>query len=370
MESLRRTDKEKHARALQDSQQRERQISSVNNDLTRALSHTERRAEELVERVQALERKAELGSVGSDNHYRNPKEQQDMLKQMSATAHELDVEKDRVQRVEREMRALKHELALAHTTAHTIARRVDLTRTENEEKIGSLTTELNRCKGIEHLNTQDSGKEELRKQLNVLTERVLTQQATIETVTSQRVLLQQKNVELKEINLNLTRVSKSYTGGRGGRDGGDGEEEDDFDLEEGSGISGSGNARLQRRRGPRSSHPSNDMIPDTPGRRRRVSGMTSIKQLRPLLDKNQTIANVVSGIDRFAFLAMNVIRRFPMARLLFLTYMLTLHVWSIFLVSHHQNHCGGGSMEGVRGVGVGRHIPGAMPRIPGPPIHH
>ena len=138
----------------------------------------------------------------------------------------------------------------------------------------------------------------------------------------------------------------------------------------GLGSGNNNNAYLQRRRtGNRGTNVHDRMIPDTPGRRR-VSGIISIQQLRPLLDKNQTLANLVRGIDHFCFIAMNVIRRFPKARLAFLIYMLTLHVWSIFLVSHHASNCRPHSGTSTKNIVAGStHIPGAMPKLPGPPIH-
>ena len=384
LENLRRIDHDKHARSLKESQQRERQINLVNNDLTRALSQAERRAEDLTNTLQTMERTAVLhngsgggggggvgGGVGGGGGGHATKEKKEMLKQLSTMEQELDVEKDHTQRVERELRALKHELALSQTTAHTIARRNELVVTEKDDMILTLQTKLKHGGGAGGLghNGVDSGKQELRKQLNALTEKVLTQQATIEKVTSQRVLLQQSNVELKETNQQLQRVAKRLQRNVGEEED---EEEEDYDLERGGRNNlGSGTAVVQRRRGGRNNAYGEEdrTVPDTPGRRR-VSGMTSIKQLRPLLKKNQTIANVLRGIDRFSFLAMNVIRRFPMARLFFLLYMLMLHVWSMFLVFHHGNHCNH-QLSGVNqgGASHGHQIPGAMPAIPGPPIH-
>ena len=267
------------------------------------------------------------------------------------------------------MRALQHEVALGKTTSATMQRRAELSLEEKEETIQRLTLKLKKYDGT--INTNDAGKRELRDQLNVLTERVLTQQATIEKLTSQRVMLQQSNVELKELHHSLKQAAlmSGDVGRRNYRE----EDEDGFDLENGDHY-GHGGGLLQRRSGGSGGSGSRG---DALGLRnsrndatgRRASSMTSIRQLRPLLEKNQTIRSALRSVDQFLFLGMSVIRKFPTARLAFLMYMLMLHAWSMFLVSHHSS-CITSGVDSVSGGGShNHHIPGAMPNIPGPPIH-
>ena len=169
---------------------------------------------------------------------------------------------------------------------------------------------------------------------------------------------------------------------------------DDDDLESGGSASGSGSysRKLMRRRGSGGGGGGGgggigsgggggggDGV-GTLGRRgsgsgRRSSSITSIKQLRPLLSKNRALASAVRGIDRFSFAAMNIIRRFPTARLLFLVYLVSVHAWSVYLVLHHTSGCDHEALAAKAAVGtlalprgaasVG--IAGVMPGNPGPP---
>jgi hypothetical protein len=363
MEQQRRVEHDKHARALKESQQRERTIQSVNNELTRALSNTERRAETLAEQISTLERDAVLNGVNGVNPLNGltgKNDGQEWKQQMSSAQQELEVERDRVQRSERELRAIQHELALAKTMAATIQRRTELNMQEKEEEITRLQSKVNSFNGT----TNDAGRQELRDQLNVLTERVLTQQSTIEKLTSQRVMLQQINVDMKEKNVMLNIAAREQS-----------DLDEDIDLEGGAtyGLSqrrsgGGGSVGSSGSGMMGSVHSTLDGRGEFQhGSQRRVSSLTSIRQLRPLLSKNKTLANAVRSLDRFAFVAMNVIRRFPTARLFFLLYMMTLHAWSIFLVSHHSSCITSDLHSGAGGGSHNHQIPGAMPAIPGPP---
>ena len=386
MEEQRRTEHEKHARVLKESQQRERTVQSVNNELTRALSNAERHSETLSEKINKMERNALLrgdsytnsnnnnnnngnnnnGSNGSDNQGSSSSTLHQNSTKLNQLQKELNDEKENVQRTEREIRALKHELALSKTTADTMQRRTDMNLLEKKEIITRLELKISELNGTS-INNTDAGRQELRDQLNILTERVLTQQSTIETLTSQRVMLQQSNVELKEGHQTLTLAVRRHAQLQ--------DDGMDVDLEDGGSYGLS--QRTQKKYGSRNA--SGGSVEDqrngnyghgnSNGSGRTVASLTSIRQLRPILARNKTLANAVRGLDRFVFLAMGVIRRFPTARLFFLVWMLTLHVWSIFLVSHHTS-CSGVLVKGSgggMGGGHGNRMAGAMPAVPPPP---
>ena len=96
-------------------------------------------------------------------------------------------------------------------------------------------------------------------------------------------------------------------------------------------------------------------------RRRRTKGIASA--LAPLtpLTKNRRVRRAIDQVDRWSLETGRVLERFPLARLIFVVYLVTLHLWVFILLGHHShsmNHNAGGS---------GHAIPGAMPAAPPPP---
>lgn len=387
LEQQRRTETDRAARLLREARERERNAQLANTDLTRSLAAAERSNENLREKLRetnaAAERKNMLGAVaasgaissgdgqvlstgrgsgggGSGGHHRR----------LAAAEEALETERERVQSLEREMKMVRHELSLANTTTETVERRMALTLAEKDAAMTALQREIGKLQGssgsgIKKAGGSDAGKQELRDQLQVLTERVLGYQSTIEQLTSQRVMLQQQCVELREDNRVLREAVDS-----GGFDG----FEDEDDLESGGSthVVSSHSRKLMRRRGSGGDVGGGGGVlgGSSGGSTRRSSSITSIKQLRPLLSKNRTLASAVRGVDRFSFAAMNIIRRFPTARLLFLVYLVSVHAWSVYLVLHHSSGCDHEALSTKASGGtlvVPRVAAGAMPGNPGPP---
>ena len=192
--------------------ERERNAQLANTDLTRSLAASERSNEELREKLMKSASVASqhklLGSIslpssadenggsglsggnGADSAFRR----------LAIAEEALETERERIQSLERELKMVRHELSLAKTTTETVERRMALTLAEKDAVAKELQHELEKLRAASSDGVgggSDAGKQELRDQLQVLTERVLRFQGTIEQLTSQRVMLQQQCVELR-----------------------------------------------------------------------------------------------------------------------------------------------------------------------------
>ena len=96
-------------------------------------------------------------------------------------------------------------------------------------------------------------------------------------------------------------------------------------------------------------------------RRRRTKGIASALAPITPLTKNRRVRRAIDQVDRWSLETGRALERYPLARLIFVVYLVTLHFWVFILLGHHSH-----SMEHNSG-GMGHAIPGAMPAAPPPP---
>ena len=96
-------------------------------------------------------------------------------------------------------------------------------------------------------------------------------------------------------------------------------------------------------------------------RRRRTKGIASALAPITPLTKNRRVRRAIDQVDRWSLETGRALERYPLARLIFVVYLVTLHFWVFILLGHHSH-----SIEHNSG-GMGHAIPGAMPAAPPPP---
>lgn len=302
------------AAALAASQRREDELMSERAELTAALSQAQRALEEKVSAVESLG-----DSAGNA-------EAEAQLRREAAAAAEAAVMAERRHNTQlnREVKALATQLAAARSEASAAKKETDTVRREADGRIAALQAELDAA----HRSGGTSKVAEMESRLKTLAERLVEKQGELDRARSERASLVQ-NVARERAAREAAEASLYDGGGRtsGGFGGGS-------DLESG-GAGGVVRRRSQRQRGA------------TP----------AIAKLRPIA-RHRQVASAVDAVDKFTMRTGWFLSHNAVARLLFLCYLLLLHMWALFILAFHTHELAHDDGHGGDGVG------GAWPAAP------
>jgi hypothetical protein len=314
-------ERELRQRDKEEAAVREETLQKANGDLTKALTSAERT-------IESLRDAADMATMESF--------------QRDAARHGDDAQ---VGRLSGEVERLKREIVKRDIEIDSLAvkcKEFDA-RTRRFREDAEETTK--RYERVQRTHREESAVQKADyERLKRHTDRL---QQELETYMGKSAMLQERVNQIKE-----SQAVGTGAAGNGGRrrrrynnksddddDGGGGEDDRDSDDLESGGYRGRGVVR------------------------RRTKGIASaLAPLTPMMAKNRSVRRAIDKVDRWSLETGAVLRQFPLARLVFVVYLVTLHLWVLFLLgrnSHNMNH----NEHASNGA-----LNGAMPMDPGPPV--
>jgi hypothetical protein len=298
-------EKEAHQEVLREGQRREGELEEQNAALALALAKSER--------TMAARDESAMGEDGADSGL-SAESHRDIQLDLQSTHAALSLEKEQVQALQQELTAVMTELASARQTEESTRKESISGFRTREREIDKLKRELAQL-GTQGEQTSDGfgglglagdgGAEQRLKQLSD------TMLRRTEELSVSKTELTAMCGRLQRMQQRAERAEKSVQE----HDSGGGEIS--IDMESG------GNSGLVSRR-------RNDA-----GKGHGGSGSMSA-ELKPLM-KHKDVLNTVDALDKFALETGRFLRYNPMARLLFLMYLILLHLWALFILAFHSH---------------------------------
>jgi hypothetical protein len=300
-------EKEANQEQHREGQKREEELEQQNADLALALAKSER----------AMAAKEEIAMGGGvDDSGRSADQHRDIQLDLQSTHAALSLEKEQVQALQQELAAVMAELAAARQSEEITQKESISGFRSREREIEKLKRELGQLKdrkaaagGFGGIEDNDEGAQQRMKQLSdsVLrrTEELSVSKTEL-TAMCGRLQRMQQRAEQAERSL------QEYESGGG-----------EISISIAGGGFDSGNDGLtSRRRG-------------DGGKGHGASGSMSA-ELKPLT-KQKELLNTVDALDKFALDTGRFLRYNPMARLIFLVYLIMLHLWALFILAFHSH---------------------------------
>lgn len=287
------------------AQRREEELLAENAELSASLANAEMQASF-----------AAAGSAGSSSATAEA-EAEAHVRREAATAAEVAMLAERRQSAERQrqIESLKKQLALAKDGASRTKAELAAVRAERHDTVRKLQADLEACKASATVDRSA----QLETRVATLAESLVEKQGRLDKLSSDKLALSQRLDRERE----RRRVAEEALAKEKSAAGVLASVADDYDLE-GGGAGAAGGAGGANRRG----------RTDLRGRHRRSM---PISRIRPLA-QNPQVAHAADVVDKFClrtgvFLSVN-----PVARLVFIVYLIILHVWTLFMLAFHTHH--------------------------------
>lgn len=305
------------AAALAAAQRREDELTTERSELTAALAQAQHA---LDERAMALEgASTDAGSAEEEAH----------LRREAAAAAEAAVlaERRHNTQLRREVKALAAQAAAAKADVAAAKREAAQANAAREREVAALRAELSAAKAA-------AGSErvaQLEARLHTLAESVVDKQGRLDQARSERAALAQQLERERQARVAAENEAAGVfggdleAGGGGGGASGGASDASGGGIATGGGTDG-GSFEVRRR-------PSMHLRSQRGGR---SGSALAISRLRPIA-RHRQVAKAVDVVDRFTLQTGWQLSRNPMARLLFLCYLLLLHLWAFFILAFHTH---------------------------------
>ena len=302
-----RKERQLRQRDREESAIREELLQKANTDLTKALTTAERTIESMRDAadVATIETMRQNASRGDDDAA--------------------------ISKLQKELERLKRELVKRDVEIDSLAAKSKETETRLQNSTLVADERIKRFESV-----QRSHREELtacRADNDRSRRQKVRLQQELESYMSKTAMLQERVKLYEQEKAQLGAQTKKRQGNnQGGYDGHFSDDENDLEL----GHRNSG-----------------DIV------RRRTKGIAGALHNTPLT-KNKRVRSAINQVDRWSLETGAILQRFPLARLIFVVYLVSLHLWVLFLLGHSSHSIVQDSAK------LDSNLRGAMPIDPGP----
>lgn len=288
--------RESATRAAEQARYRQEQLEAANSELGHKLAELRR---ELDGYRNSLLRNGS-GRSGADRE-----EVEALRRDLGEVQLEVETGRGALHAAQQEILLLRHEVTATRTAAAEDRSVLEHRAVEAQNRVGALQQELAQARAAAQPAKGDSDAE---ARLKATTDRLLKKQQLAEQLACERSMLQSKLKAAERRGFQLEAA-----------------------LQQNGGVLSDtecGNSSL------RSPPPSSGGLRQLTGRKQGGSG--TISALAPGLAKHKRVAKAMDSMDRLCLTAGTFLRKTPSARLLFLLYLIVLHLWVCAIIGLHS----------------------------------